>query len=229
MPDPLFSAKTAISGAILAALILSTGPAGAQQSRATPAPAAPAAAAPAGEYRLAGFRSANFGMTADQVRQAIRKDFNVAPDKIETAENAVERTQILAVTVPDLLPNGGPAQVAYVIGFKTKQLVQVTVTWGGAVNPQLAPAAAVESARMLQNYLAGLGYKPDTVATNLGQPDGSIVVFRGDDAQGRRTILVLGGVAAPEGQKPAGPPVLQISYVRDPATPDVFQIRKGDF
>jgi hypothetical protein len=40
---------------------------------------------------------------------------------------------------------------------------------------------------------------------------------------------VLGGVAAPEGQKPAGPPVLQISYIRDPQTPDVFQIRKGDF
>jgi len=225
MPGRLFSAKSAIAAAILVLLPFATF----AQQRQAPAPAAPAAAAPAGEYRLAGFRSANFGMTADQVRQAIRKDFNVAADKIETAENAVERTQILAVTVPDLLPSAGPAQVAYVIGYRTRQLVQVTVTWGGTVNPQLAPAAAIDSARMLQGYLAGLGYKADTVATNLAQPDGSIVVFRGDDAQGRRTILVLGGVAAPEGQKPAGPPVLQISYIRDPATPDVFQIRKGDF
>jgi hypothetical protein len=228
MPDTRFSARSAIFGALLAALLPAAGPVHAQQRQTTPqtAPAAPSAPA---EFRLTGFRSANFGMTADQVRQAIRKDFSLGPDKIETADNAVERTQILAVTVNDLLPNSGPAQVAYVIGFRTKQLVQVTVTWGGAVNPQLAPASAVELARMLQGYLAGVGYRPDSVATNLGQADGSIVVFRGDDAQGRRTIVVLGGVAAPEGQKPAGPPVLQISYIRDPQTPDVFQIRKGDF
>jgi len=228
MPDLRFSARSAIFGALLAGLLAAAGPALAQQRQVAP-PTAPAAPAAGTEFKLNGFRSANFGMTADQVRQAIRKDFSLGPDKIETADNAVERTQILAVTVNDLLPNSGPAQVAYVIGFRTKQLVQVTVTWGGAVNPQLAPASAVELARMLQGYLAGVGYRPDSVATNLGQADGSIVVFRGDDAQGRRTIVVLGGVAAPEGQKPAGPPVLQISYIRDPQTPDVFQIRKGDF
>ena len=214
--------STALSGALAAAIAF-----GGMSAVAQTPPKAPPAATPA-EFRLSGFRSANFGMTAEQVRQAIRKDFNIGPDKIETAENGVERTQILATTVPDLLPNGGPAQVAYVIGYRSKQLVQVTVTWGGGGNA-LQPAAAIEVARMLQNYLAGVGYKADTVATNIAQPDGSIVVFRGDDAQGRRTILVLGGVAAPEGQKPAGPPVVQISYIRDPANPDVFQIRRGDF
>ncbi len=218
--------STALPGALAAAIALGVATAAMAQTPPKPAPAAAPQAS--SEFRLTGFRSANFGMTADQVRQAIRKDFNIGPDKIETAENGVERTQILAATVPDLLPNGGPAQVAYVIGYRSKQLVQVTVTWGGGVNA-LQPAAAVEVARMLQNYLTGVGYKADTVATNLAQPDGSIVAFRGDDAQGRRTILVLGGVAAPEGQKPAGPPVVQISYIRDPANPDVFQIRRGDF
>lgn len=228
MLSPLFSAKSAVSGAILAGLLLAVCPALAQQRPPPPAPA-PAASAGTAEFKLNGFRSANFGMTADQVRQAIRKDFNLGPDRIESADNAVERTQILAVTVNDLLPNSGPAQVAYVIGFRTKQLVQVTVTWGGTVNPQLAPGQAVELARMLQNYLAGVGYRPETVVAGAQQADGTVVMFRGDDAQGRRTIVVLGGVAAPEGQKPAGPPVLQVSYIRDPQTPDVFQIRKGDF
>lgn len=214
----------AISGALAAVLLVAGLPALAQKQ-----PAAPAAAAPAGDFKLTGFRSANFGMTADQVKQAIKRDFGIGPEKIETAQNGVERTQILAVTVPDLLPNGGPAQVAYVIGFRSKQLVQVSVTWGGGVNPQLAPAAAIEVARMLQNYLAGVGYKADTIATNLAQPDGSVIAFRGDDAQGRRTILVVGGVAAPEGQKPAGPPVVQIAYIRDPQNPDVFQIKRGEF
>lgn len=198
---------------------------------ATPPSAAPAAGAPAAEpeFRLTGFRSALFGMTPDQVRQAIRRDFSIAADKIETAENGVERTQILAITVPDLLPGSGPAQVAYVIGFRSRQLVQVTVTFGGAANPQLAPATVVDLARMLQTHLVSVGYKADTVAVNLAQPDGTVLVFRGDDTQGRRTIAALAGMAAPEGQRPAVPPTLQISYIRDPQNPDVFQIRKGDF
>ncbi len=192
-----------------------------------PATGAPATAEP--EFRLTGFRSALFGMTPDQVRQAIRRDFSIPADKIETAENGVERTQILAITVPDLLPGSGPVQVAYVIGFRTRQLVQVTVTFGGAANPQLAPATAVDLARMLQTHLVSVGYKADTVAVNLTQPDGTVLVFRGDDTQGRRAIAALAGVAAPEGQRPAVPPTLQISYIRDPQNPDVFQIRKGDF
>ena len=205
------------------------------QAPAPARPATPPAAAPAApatgdpEFRLTGFRSALFGMTPDQVRQAIRRDFSIPADRIEAAENGVERTQILAITVPDLLPGSGPAQVAYVIGFRTRQLVQVTVTFGGAANPQLAPATAVDLARMLQSHLVSVGYKSDTVAVNLAQPDGTVLVFRGDDTQGRRTIAALVGVAAPEGQRPAVPPTLQLSYIRDPQNPDVFQIRKGDF
>jgi|GEM_PF-2483905 len=221
----------------LAASGLAAAPAHAQSVPAQSAPAQPAPARPqaptgapaAGEFRLGGFRSALFGMTQDQVRQAIRRDFSVPAERIETVENGAERTTILAVTVPDLLPASGPAQIAYVIGYRTRQLVQVTVTFGGAVNPQLAPGTAVDLARMLQGHLVGVGYKQDTVAVNLAQPDGTVVVFRGDDTQGRRTIAALAGVAAPDGPRPAGPPTLQISYIRDPQNPDVFQIRKGDF
>jgi hypothetical protein len=200
---------------------------GANRSASAPAAAASAAAEP--EFRLTGFRSALFGMTPDQVRQAIRRDFSVPAEKIETVENGVERTQILAITVPDLLPSSGPVQIAYVIGFRSRQLVQVTVTFGGAANPQLSAATAVDLARMLQTHLASVGYKADTVAVNLAQPDGTVLVFRGDDAQGRRAIAALAGVAAPEGQRPSVPPTLQVSYIRDPQNPDVFQIRKGDF
>jgi len=192
-------------------------------------PAAPPPAAPAEEFRLNGFRSANFGMTQDQVRQAIRRDFNLSGERVVASENGVERTQILTIQVPDLLPGSGPTQVAYVFGFRSKQLVQITVTFGGTVNPNLTQPAVIDFARLLLGYLSGTGYKADTVATNLAQPDGSVVVFRGDDGQRRRTILVLGGVAAPDGPKPAGPPVLQLSYIRDPQNPDVFQIRRGDF
>lgn len=181
------------------------------------------------EFRLNGFRSANFGMTVEQVRAAIRRDFNVPADRIETVENSVERTTVLTVTVPDLLPNTGPALIAYVVGYRTRQLVQVTITWGGQVNPQLRPEQALGAARQLQGYFAGLGHRPDSVATNIQQRDGSILAYAGDDAQRRRTLLVLSNVVGPEGRAPEGAPVLQLSYIRDPQTPDVFQIRRGDF
>ena len=214
---------------VVAALALSSSESCAQSAPSPGRSQAPAAPAAEGEFRLTGFRSALFGMTPDQVRQAIRRDFSITADKIETAENGAERTTILAITVPDLLPASGPVQIAYVIGFRSRQLVQVTVTFGGAANPQLTPPVAVDLARMLQTHLVGVGYKPDTVAVNLAQPDGTIVVFRGDDAQGRRAIAALIGVAAVEGQRPAAVPTLQVSYIRDPQNPDVFQIRKGDF
>jgi hypothetical protein len=213
-------------------------PAGAQQpspnvpTTRPPGQTAPAQGAPpaaAEEFRLNGFRSANFGMTADQVRAAIRRDFNVAADRIETVENAIERTTVLTVTVPDLLPNAGPALVAYVIGFRSRQLVQVTITWGGQINPQFRPEQALGAARQLQGYFAGLGHRPDSVVTNAQQRDGSILVYGGDDAQRRRTLLVLSNVIGAEGRPPEGPPVMQLSYIRDPQTPDVFQIRRGDF
>jgi hypothetical protein len=220
--------------AALAAAAVLAGPAWAQQPAqnvpTTRPPAAQSApAAPSDEFRLNGFRSANFGMTADQVRAAIRRDFNVAADRIETVENAIERTTVLTVTVPDLLPNAGPALVAYVIGFRSRQLVQVTITWGGQVNPQFRPEQALGAARQLQSYFAGLGHRPDSVATNVQQRDGSILIYAGDDAQRRRTLLVLSNVIGPEGRPPEGAPVMQLSYIRDPQTPDVFQIRRGDF
>jgi hypothetical protein len=197
-----------------------------QQQVPTARPAAPAATE---EFKLSGFRSANFGMNADQVRQAIRRDFAAAADKIETVENAVERTTVLSIQVNDLLPNTGTGVVAYVIGYRSKQLVQVTVTWGGGINPNFKPEQALGAARQLQTYFVGQGYKADTVVTNAQQRDGSIIVFAGDDAQRRRTLLVLGNVTGQDGKPPEGPPVLQLSYIRDPQNPDVFQIRRGDF
>lgn len=222
--------------AMAAMAVVLAGPAWAQQTppnvpttrppgQAAPAPGAPAA----DEFRLNGFRSANFGMTADQVRAAIRRDFPAVADRVETTENAIERTTVLTVTVPDLLPNAGPALIAYVIGFRSRQLVQVTITWGGQINPQFRPEQALGAARQLQSYFAGLGHRPDSIVTNAQQRDGSILIYAGDDAQRRRTLLVLSNVIGAEGRPPEGPPIMQLSYIRDPQTPDVFQIRRGDF
>src|SRR5882762_5173907 len=58
-------------------------------------PAAPAPNAESSEpFQVDGFRSAHWGMTDAQVKAAIRKDFNIPPEKVQTEENASERTAV---------------------------------------------------------------------------------------------------------------------------------------
>jgi hypothetical protein len=180
-------------------------------------------------FKLDGFRSAHFGMTDAQVKQAVRRDFNLGPDRITSAENPVDRTTVLTVSVRDLLPGSGAAQVVYVLGFSTKKLIQVTVTWGGTVNPALKAETAVAMANQLRNYLVTVGYKPDSMVVNTRMPDGTFVVFRGFDAEDRMTILTLAGAEAPEGAANAPAPVLSLSYVLDIRNPDIYRIPRGQF
>src|SRR5947208_12178429 len=49
-----------------------------------------------------GFRQARFGMSEEQVRQAIRKDFPVAGVKLTGAVHPSEKTTVLSLSVADL-------------------------------------------------------------------------------------------------------------------------------
>src|SRR6185312_9613129 len=94
----------------LAGLVLLAPVALAQTAPAPPtAPPAAAEQQPAPEIHVDGFRTAKWGMTEAQVKDAIRKDFNIAADKIKAEENLSERTGVLTVSVPELLDVGGAA------------------------------------------------------------------------------------------------------------------------
>jgi hypothetical protein len=75
-----------------------------------PAPAAPGgpSIATPGTAVVDGFRSAKFGMSDTQVKAAITKDFGIKADAISEQPNPAERTTVLAVKVPDLLPGVVP-------------------------------------------------------------------------------------------------------------------------
>jgi hypothetical protein len=179
--------------------------------------------------KVEGFRSANFGGTETQVRAAIRKDFNLANDKITVEEHPVERTTMLAVTVSDLLPETGPARISYILGYKSKKLMQVHIVWAGGPGGA-KPEKLLLAANTLLQYFLGEGFARDKVVVNGRANDGSIVVFQGSDAQKRTTLLRL--VTAPgEGdEKDKEKPVaLFLSYVQDIQNPDVFRISKGQF
>ena len=221
---------------------------GQRQAAPTSAPASPAPASAASpqqgppstdaatspksdEFKLEGFRSARFGMNEAQVRAAIKKDFPNAADKIAVERNGAERTTALAVTVDDLLPDSGPARVAYILGYRSKQLIQVNVVWGEPLNPDTTTEALLATANSLSQYFRRLDFRRESMAVNTRMSDGSIVVFRGADNQNRLVLLRLlpTGVPAEKTGEPPRPRALWLSYIRDAQNPDVFRIERGQF
>jgi hypothetical protein len=185
-----------------------------------PGGARPAAAADGGaRVETHGFHSAQFGMTEAQVSDSIVKDFHVAPSAIRAEENAEEKTHILAVDVPNVLPQGGTAEIVYVFGH-SKTLIQIGITWSEKTDPALTAARLVTNAQRLAQHFKEAGYQPRSVATDVPLTDG-MLVFRGTDKAGHATILVLHGEGADTARAATAPKALTLYYVADPEKPDV--------
>jgi hypothetical protein len=174
-------------------------------------------------------------MDATEVKAAIRKDFNIAADKIQTEENPSERTSVLSVTVPNLVEGAGKARVSYIFGFTTKKLIQVNAIWGTPVDPEAKPDEIVAAANQLRDLFVASGYVPGSVHTNAAAKDGTIIVFEGADAQKHTTLLTLINGTVPgamkNGKREAATQtvVLRLSYILDPENPDIFRLKKGQF
>jgi hypothetical protein len=192
---------------------------------------AKAGEAKTGEAKIEGFRSAGFGMTEAQLRQAIRKDFPAVGDKVSSEFNQAEKTTVLTVTVPDLIPATGRARVSYILGYSSKKLIQVNVNWIAETKSQASAESVVGAANLLRNYFLAGGYLPDSIVANQQLANG-YVVFRGLDARSHMVLVVLSGAtgaAAPRDADKAPPIGLQLSYILDPEHPDVYQVPKGQF
>lgn len=182
---------------------------------------------------IEGFRQARFGMNEEQVRQAIRKDFPAAAAKLTIVVHPSEKTTVLSLSVTDLLPHTGTARISYILGYRSKKLDQVNIVWtsDGTVADD---ETIVAMANSLRDYFASENFKPDRVVVNHQLPDDGILVFRGSDDQNRTVLLLLSGAAgsarSEEKKSPKPPPLtLELSYIEDPAHPDVFKIGKGQF
>lgn len=207
---------------------------------------------------VSGFRSAMFGSDEAAVRAAIAKDFTGNPT-ITKAESPTEKTDLLAIRAKDVIPDSGVAEIVYILGYKSKTLIQVNLLWGTQVTPDVTPAQLASTAAILRQYFMGRGFVPSTVEHDKKLPTGAIVVFSGADAQGRLVRLMY-QEALVEPAKPAdaksdaktGKPeasgkdakkpaadaalaasrkivVLRLSYIVDPKNPDIFKVEKGQF
>ncbi|MDP1582084.1 MAG: hypothetical protein Q8M18_01520 [Bradyrhizobium sp.] len=228
-PFQRLSVATLAAAAILVAV---QGPA-LSQKKEPPAPPAPAGASnvmSATQANVEGFRSARFGMSEAEVKAAIMKDFGVKADAIRDQPNPGERTKVLVVKVPDLLPGGGAAEASYVIGYQSKKLIQVSIAWSNAIDDKMTPEQLFSNSSVLRSHFVGEGFKPDTVATNM-PINGGILMFRGSDAKDRTVMLVLQGTLA-QGQgdqRVLTPTGLLLFYIADAKAPDVYRLPPGSF
>lgn len=199
------------------------------QNRPAAAPSAPAAAVK--QAQVEGFRNARFGMTEAQVRDAIGKDFKLSGEAIQRIEEPTERTTALLVKVNDLLPDSGPAVIAYLLGYKTKKLFRVNVIWGQEIGSPTKPEQIVGTANALRNYLLGQGYRQEGLILNQALSDDNVLVFQGTDEQSRLTELILGIIKKPPAKPDAQPEVtgasLRLSYVEKPKDPDIYRVPGG--
>jgi hypothetical protein len=223
-------------GALFCGVLATAAPAAAPPSGAPPgaSSAAPPAAGGAGPatppaapsipFRIDGFRSADFGMTEREVRLAVRKDFSATERDISVTLNPDEKTAVLTIIVPDLVPSTGPARIAYIFGYRTRRLIQVNVLWSTA-NRGSTPESVVATGNLLRDYFLGEG-APSTGRIVDGElADGSIVVLRAADASGHMVLILLSGTKAKERR----PMTLELSYILDPKNPDIYRLRRGQF
>jgi hypothetical protein len=212
----------AACGALLATSVC------AQAAKAPP----PAAAA---SLDLKGFRSAAFGMSPAQVRQAAAKDFGAAA-KISEGANPAQGTQVLSVSLDHLDPGPGQVQIAYVFGATSKTLDNVAVTWatpGEATEEQRAAVAA--AGEQLVSYFQA---QPAPAKASQGpSPTGpnALVLYAALDKKNAGVEVLIEGIAYQAGADkaasppPKGPAALRILYMLNADKPDVKTIKPGSF
>jgi hypothetical protein len=192
-----------------------------------PAVSAPPAETSTAQATVEGFRSAKFGMSVDAVRDAIESDFGLSGDAVTAGENVAERTALLTIRVDDVLADGGPAQVSYVFGYDSKTLIQVGVLWDVQSSDE---AKLLANGEVLSTYFRSAGFVPASVRSGLVLDNG-ILLFRGEDAEGRAAVLLLQGVYSDDGEqgRTLTPTALALLYAVDADNPDVFRIEAGQF
>lgn len=182
------------------------------------------------QVAIDGFRSAKFGMDEAALRAAITSDFALADDAVAVSSNDVERTKVLTIAVPDLLPGGGTAEVSYVLGYTSRALIQVGIAWKLSEADGVADATLIANGDVLRSHFLAAGYVPASVRSGLVLDNG-VLLFRGEDAAGRATILLLQGEFADtaSGTPSLTPASLALLYSENPNAPDVFKLGAGQF
>lgn len=226
-----FTMRVKLAAIVAAAVVAAQGPAysqGGKKEQVAPAGAQGVMSNPSA--KVEGFRSAKFGMTEAEVKNAIATDFGKKGSGVHEQPNAGERTKALLVKVPDLLPGGGTAEVSYVFGYHTKKLIQVSVSWSKATDEKMTPEQLFSNSSVLRAHFMSEGFRPESIASNM-PIGGGLLIFRGSDAKDHTAMLILQGTftQGQNNQRILTPASLLLFYVEDAKAPDVYRLPPGSF
>ena len=172
-----------------------------------------------------GFRSAKFGMSEKQVMRAIAKDFKVPKIKIERLVTPLYKTTALIIHLPKLMEIGGPADIVYILGYKSKKLIQVNVDWGKGVSDNFTAEEIMILLSKLRTHFMKNRYKKGMVFDSKAS-DTRTIVFRGKDLKDRMILLYLDYPKPKEleDKKETGNDLrLILSYFQSVENPDHFK------
>ena len=183
------------------------------------------------EVQINGYRSATFGMTEEEVRQAIATDFGIGEDGIRIQENDRQRTKVLQIATDRFSAQVADhlAIVSYIFGYSSQRLIEVKVVWGTDITPDFSAADFNTKAALLRTRLRNQNFEPAMVREGVEMQDGSQLLFQGEDNKGRGVILMMRELqrevaAESEGEQPRQETVyrLLLSYVESLRNPDIY-------
>lgn len=183
------------------------------------------------EVQINGYRSASFGMTEEEVRQAIATDFGISDDGIRIQNNERQRTKVLQIATDRFSAQVADhlAIVSYIFGYSSQRLIEVKVVWGTDITPDFSAADFNTKAALLRTRLRNQNFEPAMVREGVEMQDGSQLLFQGEDNKGRGVILLMREIqrevaAEAEGAEPRQETVyrLLLSYVESLRNPDIY-------
>jgi hypothetical protein len=167
-------------------------------------------------------------MNEKQVLRAIAKDFKISKNKVKRSIHTEAKTTSFILRLSRLMEVGGPADIVYILGYKSKKLVQVNIDWGAGVTKNFDPGDVVYAANLLRNHFGKRRYKKDGFLINANLKNGTVVLCRGKDKKDRMVFLRLKNPKTKESEdkKDAGKNLtLKLSYMLDPNNPDMFKAK----
>jgi hypothetical protein len=123
----------------------------------------------------------------------------------------------------------GKSQVVYVFGFQSKRLIQVNILVGHPVDADITPQQVVDSGNLLGSHFIKKRYQEDGLMAHARLNDGSVLIFRGKDQNGRMVLLRLSNLQPTKKKDGEMKISLTLSYIEKPEQPDAFQLKEHDF
>ena len=173
-----------------------------------------------------GFRSAKFGLNEKQVLEAITKDFKISKNKVKRNMASVSKNIVLTIHLPKFMEIGGPTNINYLMGYKSKKLIQVNATWGAEVTKNFKPIDVVNLSDLLREHFIKKRYKKVGYTLNKKLKNGDIIIFSGRDQKDRMILFRLKSpkVKIKNKKKEISKNVsLVLSYIQSTTNSDVFR------